>query len=75
MAVYFVDDETPQATTNPLEFTLLHAPGPAQSLKLKVNGVRRTQPGDYTVSGNLIVFAGYTPARTDTLIAFYRVIG
>ena len=71
----FVDFEMPAGSidgTNPV-FTLNAAPSPPSSLVLNKNGLKLASGGDYSVSGNSILFAaGAVPQPGDQLIASYR---
>lgn len=70
-----VPNETPAGVVNGSNatFTLVSAPI-AGSLKLYKNGVRQTNPTDFTISGLTITFAGgNVPQTGDILLADYRV--
>lgn len=68
----FVDNETP-AGTSPLSttYTLAHAPNPAASLMLYVNGVLQIPSTDFTLSSATITFTT-APDVNDIVRAFYR---
>lgn len=70
----FADDETPSGTLNGTNgtFTLAHAPNPAASLELYLNGVLQIPGVNYTLSGTTITFLTHVPASTSTLRAWYR---
>jgi hypothetical protein len=70
----FSDAEVPGGALNGSNtaFTLAHAPSPAGSLALALNGVILKAGGvDYTLSGTGITMAG-APASVDALLAWYR---
>jgi hypothetical protein len=74
-AVNVVDGETPAGTVNGANaaFTLAHAPNPASSLHLFLNGIRLWPGTDYTLSGATITYAGgMIPQTGDTHGADYR---
>lgn len=74
----FVDGETPSGLLNGSNavFTLADAPSPASSLELYRNGLRLKHGLDYTVTGNVITFAGVAiPQPGDVLTASYRLPG
>jgi hypothetical protein len=72
----FSDNETPFGTINGSNdtFTLAHAPNPAMSLILILNGQVQTQGVEYTLSGATITFAFPLPAEFAGVPfkAFYR---
>lgn len=71
----FVDAETPSGNTDGSNtvFTLANPPSPASSLSLYRNGVLQKPGADFTLSGNIITFAGgAAPASGDLLLASYR---
>ena len=74
----FVDNETPQGTSdgNNLTFTLAQLPNPTASLKLFKNGILLQQNADYTLNGSTITFASQsvTPEPGDSLSAYYRTL-
>jgi hypothetical protein len=54
-------------------FTLASAPTPASSLAVYRNGLLLKQTGDYTLTGNSIVYvAGAIPQPADAVLASYR---
>jgi hypothetical protein len=69
--IRFIDGEVPQATANPLVFTLANSPSPESSLKVFVAGLRQKigVSDDCTLSGNQITF---TQAPAGNLAADYR---
>lgn len=70
----FVDNETPSGTIDGanVTFTLAHAPNPASSLQLILNGAYQTAVGaDYTLSTLTITFNS-APVNGSVLRAFYR---
>lgn len=70
----FAENETPQGTGQPHQFTLANAPG-GNSLRLFKNGIRQ-MPGsgaDYTLAGATISFEpDNVPQSGDVLLADYR---
>lgn len=68
----FVDNETP-TPTSPLTavFTLAHAPNPASSLQLFLDGVQQIAGTDFTLSSATITFT-VVPDSDDIVRAFYR---
>ena len=71
----FVDAEVPAGILNGVNatFTLVSAPTPASSLAVYRNGLLLRQTGDYTNTGNTIVFvAGAIPQPADAVLASYR---
>ena len=72
----FADNETPTGDVNGINdtFTLAHAPSPAASLLLELNGQVQTQGVEYTLSGLTITFASPPAADLAGLPfkAFYR---
>jgi len=72
----FIDGEIPTGTMDGVNatFTLSNTPNPASSVALYRNGLLLKQTGDYTISGNTIVFvAGAVPQPSDVLEASYRM--
>ena len=72
----FVDAEVPAGTLDGVNatFTLASAPTPASSLGVYRNGLLLRHTGDYTITGNTLVFvAGAIPQPGDALLAFYRI--
>ncbi|HEX4594748.1 MAG TPA: hypothetical protein VH157_10765 [Bryobacteraceae bacterium] len=72
----FVDAEIPAGTMDGVNntFTLANAPNPPSSLAIYRNGILLRQTGDFTVTGNAIVFAaGAIPQPADELLASYRI--
>jgi hypothetical protein len=72
----FVDAEVPAGTLNGVNatFTLVSAPIPASSLAIFRNGLLLRQTGDFTITGNTIVFvAGAIPQSADAVLASYRI--
>jgi hypothetical protein len=72
----FIDAEVPAGAVNGTntQFTLANVPNPSTSLALFRNGLLQRQGGDYTLSGNAIVFlTGAVPQANDILAAFYRL--
>jgi hypothetical protein len=71
----FVDFEIPAGLmdgSNPV-FVLSAAPSPASSLALSRNGMKLSPGGDYSLSGNTILFAaGAVPQAGDLLTSSYR---
>jgi hypothetical protein len=71
-----VDSETPTGVFDGVNdtFTLSHAPNPASSLILWLNGQLLTQGVDYTLTNNFIIFTSAPSALFSTLPfeAFYR---
>lgn len=69
----FADNETPSGLVNGsnVTFTLAHAPSPAGSLRLFLNGQRLTVTTDYSLS-TLTVTMGAAPVSGDVLLADYR---
>jgi hypothetical protein len=71
----FVDFEIPAGSidgTNPV-FVLSAAPSPASSLVLHKNGMKLSAGGDYSISGNTILFAaGAVPQPGDLIVSSYR---
>jgi hypothetical protein len=71
----FVDFEIPAGLIDGSNavFVLNAAPSPASSLVLIRNGLKLSSGGDYTLSGNTILFAvGALPQTGDQLFAGYR---
>lgn len=69
----FADNETPAGAIDGVNaaFTLAHAPNPAGSLELELNGLTQTQGDDYTLAGAAITFA--TPPEAGAKMrAWYR---
>jgi hypothetical protein len=72
----FVDAEVPSGTLDGVNatFTLASAPTPASSMGVYRNGLLLRHTGDYTITGNTLVFvAGAIPQPGDALLAFYRI--
>lgn len=72
----FIDGEVPAGTLDGLNgtFTVANAPNPGSSLAVYRNGLLLKQNGDYTVTGNTIVFvAGAIPQAADALLTSYRI--
>lgn len=70
----FVDAETPTGTINSSNavFTLAHAPNPASSLELYLNGILQTAGGvDYTLASATITYV-VAPGTGSTHVAWYR---
>lgn len=69
----FADGETPAGAVNGVNtvFTLAHAPNPAGSLLLTLNGVVQKAGADYTLAGSTVTFF-VPPASGDSLEAWYR---
>jgi hypothetical protein len=67
-------EEGPAGTINGVNvtFTLAHAPVPAKSLQLVLNGVtlHSGAGNDFTIAGNTITF-NYAPVAGDSLICWY----
>jgi len=73
----FVDGETPAGLINGTNavFTLGDSPAPGATLALYRNGLLQKQDLDYTLSGNVITFAGASvPQAGDVLTAWYRLV-
>jgi hypothetical protein len=71
----FVDAEVPAGTLDGVNatFALVSAPAPASSLAVYRNGLLLKKTGDYTFTGNTIVFvAGAIPQPADAVLAAYR---
>lgn len=71
----FIDQEIPSGTVNGINasFGLTHAPTPAKSLMLFVNGANQFQGSDYTLSTTAITFnASAIPGSGSLLQAWYR---
>ena len=71
---YFVYRETPSGSVNGsnTSFTLAHAPNPASSLCLFLNGQLLTETEDYTLSGSTITFVA-APDSGSIIRASYSV--
>ncbi len=67
----FADSEVPQATANPLVFTLASTPNPPGSLKLHMRGLQLNASDDFVLSGNQITYA-QAPEAGATQTADYR---
>lgn len=70
----FGDAETPTGTVDGVNaaFTLTHAPSPATSLMLELNGIMQAPAGvDYTLSGTTITY-GVAPGSGSIHRAWYR---
>ena len=67
----FADSETPSGSLTGTAFMLAHAPSPALSLELVLNGLTLTQGQDYTLSGNAITM-NYAPGSSSNFQAWYR---
>jgi hypothetical protein len=73
--INFADGETPAGSIDGSNavFTLAHAPSPATSLHLFLNGIRLRPGTDYTLSGATITYAaGMIPQAGDRHDADYR---
>jgi len=72
----FVDNEVPTGLVNSSNtvFTLAHAPSPASSLNLFVQGIHYLAGGvHYTLAGlTITTTAGATPQTSDNIVANYR---
>jgi hypothetical protein len=78
----FADDEVPAGVYDGVNtvFTLAHAPNPAASLKLALNGVQVQRGLDYTVAGSIVTFSGIqtgslvvltaSPSASDSITSF-----
>jgi hypothetical protein len=74
----FVDAEDPAGTIDGTNetFTLAHAPAPAASLSLYLNGLEKTSGVDFTLNGAAITFsASSTPEPGDVMETYYRIVG
>jgi hypothetical protein len=69
----FIDDETPSGAidSSNVAFSLSHAPAPAASLSLYLNGDLLRRGTDYTIAGPAITFT-VAPSTGDNVLAFYR---
>lgn len=70
----FADSETPSGAINSINtvYSLAHAPNPAASLALFLNGLLQQAGGfDYTLAGSTITMNS-APQTGDTLVAYYR---
>lgn len=74
-AANYADQEVPSGTINGSNkvFTLAHAPSPAASLLLVLNGIVQQQGSgnDYTLSGTTITYAN-APLSGSTHLCWYR---
>jgi hypothetical protein len=73
--ITFEDAERPAGAINSLntQFTLASTPSPAASIAVYRNGILQQAGVDFTVSGNVLTFAGPSiPQTGDSLQAFYR---
>jgi hypothetical protein len=72
----FIDAEIPAGTIDGINatFTLANTPNPSTSVELFRNGLLMRQPGDFSVTGDTIVFVpGAIPQLSDMLVASYRM--
>ena len=72
----FVDAEVPGGTLDGVNttFTLANSPNPASSVAIFRNGMLLRLTGDFTLTGNTIVFvSGAVPQPADSLVASYRI--
>jgi hypothetical protein len=72
----FVDGETPAGLINGTNavFTLANTPSPSTSLAVYRNGVLQKQDLDYSVTGNVVTFAGTAlPKAGDVITVSYRL--